>query len=289
MTRRTSLALAGTAVLRRIFAQTPTFTSEARLVEVPVNVYDSKKRPVDNLTKDRFLLKEDGVQKEIVSFESHATDLSCAVLLDTTGSMAAALPTLKNAVSKFIDEMRESDAIAVYRFNDRVALAQDFTSDHKLAKQAVMRIRAEGQTALFDAIAQVAGQLESRRGKKMVAVFTDGDDNASVLNAAAAVNRAKRAGIPVYAIAQGDASHNSALVKNLRTVAETTGGLTYTTSKPKEVEALFGNISGEVQHTYLITYTPPPRSGTGRWRQIQLEVSGLSGHRIRARESYYSD
>jgi Mg-chelatase subunit ChlD len=71
---------------------------------------------------------------------------------------------------------------------------QEFTTDRKSAKQAVMRAVAGGSTALFDSISKVARALAQRKGKRCLVVFTDGNDNASALSAVAASRQARLSG-----------------------------------------------------------------------------------------------
>src|SRR5918912_514434 len=83
--------------------QVPTFKSEVRLIEVYATVLDHKGNYLKGLTRDSFEVLDNGAPQPIVAFESEASDLSCAILLDTTGSMEQALPEVKNAVVRFID------------------------------------------------------------------------------------------------------------------------------------------------------------------------------------------
>jgi len=218
-------------------------------------------------------------------FESNADKFSCAVLLDTTASMAAALPAVKNSVVHMIDQLREEDRVAVYSFSLNLNQLVDFTTDKAAAKQAVLRTRAAGSTALFDAVSELARDMAPRPGKKAMVVFTDGDDNASLLNVKSAVARAKKAGVPVYAIAEGDALKSNDLLKELKDIAEMTGGQTYQAHKTSEIAGIFESITGDLQHTYMLAYQAPPSSDR-RWRTIELTVSGLKGGKIRSKEGY---
>lgn len=279
------LCLWGTCAGLRAQDGAAVFRSEVRLVEVYATVFDHKGRYLDGLNSHSFELLDNGVPQPIVNFESNLSDLSCAILLDTTGSMQRALPGLKNAVLRLIDDFREHDAAAVYAFGTSLALLQDFTSRKDTLKAAVLRTRAGGQTALFDAIAQTALDIGKRRGKKSIIVFTDGDDNASVLNASAALSRVKKLGIPIYSVAQGDALGSQALRHTLHEISQLSGGLSYTVKQPKEVESVFQDIAEDLQHGYLLTYKPPSSHGFG-WRKIQLVLNGPKDCRIRAREGY---
>lgn len=261
------------------------FRSDVRLVEVYATVFDHKGKYLDGLESRSFEVLDEGKPQPIVTFESNQAELSCAILLDTTGSMFRALPGVKNAVLRLVDQFRDNDSVAIYGFSASLEVLQDFTSDKKALRAAVLRTRAAGQTALFDAIAQTAQQIGQRKGKKVMIVFTDGDDNASVLNVNAALSRVKKLGIPVYSIAQGEAVSNAALSRGLKEISQITGGVPYTVKKPKEVEPVFADISEDLQHGYLLTYKPPAVQGFG-WRKISLVLNGPKDYRVRSREGY---
>ncbi len=264
------------------------FRAETRLVEVYATVRDHNGRYVDGLPQDRFQLMDNGNAQPISVFESVSTPLSCAVLLDTTGSMAAVLPAVKNSIMRMIDELAPDDSVAIYTFTVGLKRVQDFTSDKAAAKQAILRSRASGQTALFDAISQVSRDIEPRKGKKAIIVFTDGDDNASVLNARAAVQRAKKSGVPVYAIAEGDALKSNTLLSQIRDISESTGAKFHEVRKPSQISEIFKDISSDLEHTYLLAYKAPASSDQ-KWRTIALAVSGVKDAKIRAKEGYFPE
>ena len=116
-------------------------------------------------------------------------------------------------------------------------------------------------------------------------MFTDGSDNASILNAHTAVQRSKKAGVPIYAIAEGDALHNKMLREQLKDISEMTGGQSYQARKASQISEIFQRISGDLQHTYMLAYKPPSNVEL-KWRTIQVSVAGLKDGRIRAKEGY---
>jgi len=131
------------------------FRADGRLVEVYATVTDSRGRFADDLTREQFTVTERGAAQPLVAFEPRSSEVSCALLLDTTASMHPALPALKNAALKLIGELRDEDSIAVYSFNETVSELQPFTKDKSAAARAVLRTRALGNTALYDALARV--------------------------------------------------------------------------------------------------------------------------------------
>src|SRR5215469_3386306 len=280
------LALATPSVVASAQDSLATIKVSVRLVEVYATVLDHKGKYVDGLGRDDFQILEDGKPQRISIFESNAGALSCAILLDTTGSMREALPRVKNSVTKLIDELAPQDSVAIFTFDDHLTVRQDFTTDKDAAKRAVLRTRAEGSTALFDAISEASEELAKRRGKKAFIFFTDGNDNASSLTASGAITHAKKVGIPLYAIAEGEATHSADLGKVLNELSESTGGVAYRVKRADGIEEIFHTIADNLRHLYLMSYKPG-EVADGRWRKIDILVSGVGDYKLRAKQGYF--
>jgi len=259
---------------------------QAHLVEVAVTVTDGEGHFLDGLTRDNFHVLENGQPQKITSFENSAHALHCAILLDTTASMDSALPHVKNSVSRLIDELGPDDSVAIYTFADRLVIQQDWTTDKNAAKRAALRLRASGSTAFYDALAETSQEVAERPGKKAIVVFTDGDDNASVLNSVAASNRAKKDGIPLFTIAEGEATRSPKLKQILYDLGVSSGGSAYEAKSLSSIEEIFQKISDELRHMYLLTYEPHGDSSDGKWRSIAVSVDGRKELHARAREGY---
>jgi VWFA-related protein len=262
---------------------------EVHLVEVYATVFDHKGYYVDGLGRDSFEIYEDGKRQQISSFETQSQALSCAILLDTSGSMAEALPRVKNSIVKFIDQLDSHDMVAIYTFDQRLVTRQEFTTDKGMAKRAVLRTRAEGGTALFDSLSEVSLETSARSGKKAIVVFTDGDDNSSALTANTTASRAAKLGIPLYAIAAGEGTRSKRLRAILNELSQRTGGATYEVKRPTDTEGVFLDVTHDLQHLYMISYHAPAGPADGRWRKIDLSVKGMKKYSIRAKEGYYPD
>jgi VWFA-related protein len=263
-----------------------TFHAEARLVEVYATVTDSGGRYVDDLPRNLFEVLEEGRVQQLTAFEPNTSSLTCALLLDTTGSMQAALPALKNAALKLIGELRGMDTVAVYTFRETLSVAQPFSTDKQAAKRAVLRAIPDGTTALYDSLARVAREISHRSGKKVIVVFTDGADNASTLSSDTVIKRAKTIGAPVYTIAQGQALRFPHVLKQLEKVATATGGLSFVIRNPDEIRGVFEGIAGDLKHGYLLAFRPA-EAKAGEWRRIEVRLAGVNKNKVRAREGYY--
>ena len=265
---------------------TPSFRVETRLVEAYASVFDKRGNPLPDLARGRFQVFDDGQRQENLAFESSEDKVACALLLDVTGSMSAFLPALKNAVIQFVDALRVGDEVGVYTFNTSLQLTQPFTTDKKLVKQAVLRTRAQGGTALFDSVSGVSRDLEARLGKKALVLFTDGADNASVLTSSGASRRARLSGVPIYAIAEGDALHDGRLLKTLEELAADSGGIAFRLERANKISEVFSAIVRDMRNTYLLSWKAPDNTGPA-WRPIKIAVTGTPEVRIRARQGYY--
>jgi Ca-activated chloride channel family protein len=263
----------------------PVFKSDVRLIEVYATVTDHSGKYVKGLIRDQFEVREEGELQQISLFEPTSSELWCAILLDATGSMQTSLPTVKDATLRLIDNLRDTDSFAVYTFNSSLALIQDFTQDRHVAKRAVLGVRAGGATALFDAIAQIAAELSAHKGKKSIIVFTDGGENASLLQAEAAMARARSSGTPIYTVAQGDALKSQALLFQLKLIASWTGAASHVVRKSRDIDAIFQKMTEDLQNTYLLAYSPAA-SLDSKWRSIRVSVKGMLDVRVRAREGY---
>jgi VWFA-related protein len=149
-----------------------------------------------------------------------------------------------------------------------------------------LRTRAHGGTALFDAVSNVSRDLEVRKGKKAIVLFTDGADNASVLTASSASRRARLSGVPIYAIAEGDALRDPKLLKTLGELAADSGGITFRLDKPNKIGEVFSAIVRDLRNTYLLSWKLPDNAGQA-WRPVRVSLTGVQEVRIRARQGYF--
>jgi VWFA-related protein len=281
--RRSFLAsLAGAPLL----AEPPAFRAEARLVEIHATVFDGRGRHLTGLAREDFQILDSQQPQPVEIFESVESPFSLGLLLDITGSMEDALPLVKQACLKLLDELRPEDQVAVFSFSDRMSEAQDFTQDRKAAASAIRRLRAGGKTALFDALTRASLRMADRKGKKALVVLTDGNDNASTLTLESALRRARREAIPVYCLAQGEALRAAKLMDTLERIAESTGGNAFRLQKLSRIDEIFEEISRDLAASYLLAYKPRP--GAGEWRPIQVRVPQRKGARVRCREGYFA-
>jgi len=262
------------------------FRSDVGLVEVYATVRDARGHYVDDLKAGDFAVVENGEKLSVRAFENAQSEITCALVLDSTMSMHQALPMLKNSALRLISELRTNDLAGGYTFSNTLVGTGQYTRDKLDARRAVVAMEARGETALYDALVGVLHELAARPGKKALVVFTDGNDNVSTLSLETAGKRARLAGIPLFAVAQGEALNDRVLLAKLESIAALSGGMCFRVRYARDVEAVFGRIAKELSHGYLISVSPHAGE-PGAWHSIAVETPRAKNLEVRSRQGYY--
>jgi VWFA-related protein len=184
--------------------QKPVFRTGVDLVHVTVTVTDSQGHFVRGLQRDDFRITEDGQAQPIVEFSADRAPVSIGFALDTSTSMAGLkLREAKESLLRVMDEMLQpDDEVFLYTFSDTPMLRQGWTTDRRLLREALDDASANGRTALYDAVRDALGLLETGRfRKKVLLVVSDGNDTASFTPVPTLRDRINRSEALVYAIA----------------------------------------------------------------------------------------
>ena len=114
-------------------SQQPTFSSHVRVVNVPATVRDKHKQIVRNLSKDDFILEEDGRPQAITFFGEDANvPLTLGLLVDTSWSQRNVLENERHASYVFLNQMLHDKNMAfLIHFDHQVELLQDLTADRE--------------------------------------------------------------------------------------------------------------------------------------------------------------
>lgn len=171
------------------------------LVSFTVSVVGSKGESLNRLTRDDFIVYEDGERQHIAHFATVEAPVDIVLLLDTSGSTRGELKAIQRAAGRFIERMRAQDRVAIVTFHREAILQQDFTRDRARAIGALRNLQAGSATAFYDALAVVADELlRSASERKAIIALTDGVDSASVYDFSEAAKRLERAAVAVYVI-----------------------------------------------------------------------------------------
>jgi Ca-activated chloride channel family protein len=275
-----------------------TLQLDVNLVNVFVTVSDNHGAPVGGLTKENFILEEDGHEQRIANFDKEsAVPLSIALAIDTSLSTRHDLPLEQASAKRFAHTiLRPVDALSVYGFSETVhESTPGFTPDLKRIDESIDHIRVGAATALYDAIYLISRALDRRKGRKVIVLITDGGDTVSKIDYKEAVRAAEEAEgivysiiiVPIEASAGRETGGEHALIQ----LSEDTGGKYYYATSMSQLDDAFRKISDELRTQYLLGYYPSQRTSWSEFRRIQVKVAGVPEaleYHVRHRAGYYT-
>jgi Ca-activated chloride channel family protein len=283
--------------------QATQFRSGVEAVRVDVLVVDGGK-PITDLRADDFELRDNGVVQTIESVAISDVPVSMMIALDTSGSVAGhVLQELKEGVRAAAAALRPVDRAAVISFSSDVRLTMDWADATAAVPNALSGLRAGGGTALWDAtFAALTFADDTPAVRRLVLVFSDGDDTSSWLPRQSVLDKARRLDVVVYGIEIRDAFtrqipalHNRSGTESfkydspdvspfLEEVADLTGGSRFRVTDAAELRKAFAKILIEFRTRYLITYTAQGVNQAG-WHPLEVKLKTKKG-KVTARRGY---
>lgn len=275
-----------------------TFRSGVDLVRVSATVRDRRGRPVLGLTRGDFQLNVGGERVPILEFQSDASGVSLAVLVDSSGSMklAGRMQAAREVVAQVVRWIEPArDEVTLLSFDRNLRTVHPFTAEPLAVLPHLDELQPYGMTSLYDAIAEAAQPLTERaRPRRAVLVVTDGIDNGSELTPPEVSRIASEIDVPVYVVAVrvgadrigGIPDENTvvdpASQATLEDLAAWTGGDAFTAGTPSETSQAARRILAELRHQYLIAFEASQRTG---WHPLSIGMrkKNLS---VRARGGY---
>ncbi|MER3431224.1 MAG: hypothetical protein C4324_09330, partial [Blastocatellia bacterium] len=284
----------------------PEIRINTALVRIDVLVRDAVSQNAAQLTKNDFLVFDNGRPVDIEFFGKSESPFDIVLLLDLSGSTANKAGLIRKAAKKFIEAKRPEDRIAIVVFTDQIKLVSDFENDREILLQRVKDIRGFGGTFVWDAFwyaLDMLGKSAAERRRAIVAL-TDGLDNqlrfsgsdvgskTSFADLAERVSRENVVIFPVYLDTERDNpplrdSYRAART-TLRYLADSSGGNFYTAKKLESVEALYDEVLLDVGAIYTLGFSPELREGDPLWHSLKVEVPSRPNLQIRYRPGYFA-
>jgi Ca-activated chloride channel family protein len=285
-----------TAFAGTTFAQETTLHVDVKLVNVFVNVTDMNGAIVGGLTKQDFLVTEDGRLQQIAVFERQSElPLNLTLAIDTSGSVKKDMSEEANAARRFAHAiLRPQDQMSLMQFATEVRELTPFTNKLSLIDHGLDRLHADYATALYDAIAQGSERLGPRQGRKVLVLVSDGGDTAKSTTYAEAQEAALRNEVMIYSIIdvpiEASAGRDLGGEHALITLAEETGGKHFYVSEGG-LDRAFAQVSDDLRTQYLIGYYPRNQEPGRKFHRLQVTVPRAStqSFNIRHKAGYYMD
>src|SRR5918993_3552533 len=267
----------------------PTFRSAVRTVPIYATVLDPTGRLVPDLTQADFSVLDNTKPAEIALFSSEPQPFTAVVMMDTSASMTANLKLLNRAAEQFLLRLLPVDRAQVGAFNDKIQLSGTFTNDRDELIGALNDLYFGNPTRLNDAIGTSLDALKGMDGRRVVLVFTDGEDTSSRTSFKTVNERARDEEVMVYSIGLESEYFNGMRVvrsrpsRDLRKISDETGGGYFELMKTDELAPTFTRVAQELRSQYLIGFAPVALDNKVHKLEVRVNKPGMT---VRARRSY---
>jgi Ca-activated chloride channel homolog len=304
----------------------PFFAQEPQNPSTPTNPPPAKpaedqvqksQTTIPGLEKQDFKILDDNVTQDIRYFSKQSgLPLRIGMLLDTSNSIRDRLKFEQDAANNFLFSVlrRNKDEAFAMTFDDEPQLLQGFTGDAGALRDTILRTRAGGGTAVYDAIYEACANQLSHPPRppgdqpdvvrRVMILISDGEDNLSTHTRAEAIEMAQRTSVVIYTISTStqwvtldDPSkektgnrkyHLTEGDKILQDLADETGGRSFYPYHVDDLDQSFQDIGDELRNQYSIAYNPTNHSVDGRYHKIKIETPDHKGYQVRARRGYYA-
>jgi len=260
-------------------------TSRFPKVTVYISITDENGEPAP-VSPSQIVIKENGkeMKPEQIGGSEDVGPLTTLLVMDISGSMnhGDKLKSAMNAARAYVDQARPSDQIGLVTFNTEIKYPQPLTTDRRKMIAAINAIRAQDDTAMYDAVAKSIDLLEAVQGRKAVIVMTDGLDNRSKMSPQQVLQLIGPSGLSISVIGLGDPSQSTGAITSLdepalKAFAEQAGGTYGYANDADSLRVLYEKYGRALQSEYVITYTSPSKLRDGINRALSVGVEGRGG------------
>src|SRR4051812_31463717 len=193
-------ALTASISLSLAAQQQPTFKAGTQVVSIFATVTDTQKRLVSGLAKDDFAVFDNEKPQPVVYFDNSIHPINVVVMLDTSGSMTLTIDLLKQAAEQFLLRLLPDDKARVGAFNDKIQFNAKWSNNRDQLITDAKNLDYGNGTRLWDAVGASLDELKTVDGRKVILIFTDGDDTESRLRLGTVMDRARAEEVMIYAI-----------------------------------------------------------------------------------------
>ena len=279
------------------------FSSDVRLVNLQVAVYDAQGAPIAGLGPQDFQVRENGVLQDISTVEAGDTPFNLALLFDLSSSTQRNRNQMKQIAARFLSVGRPYDKMAAYVLaNNWFGVISRLTTNRE---SLAMRIGdlpdLSGGSPLYDAMIlaydEELAKLPNERNA--LVVISDGIDNrlygigqpsevslTDIKRAAAKMNAL------LYPVFLGPSEENLSkgsrpyeAYMRFKEMAAHAGGRVFSAASLEEFDAVYDEIATDLRAVYSLSYYPKNQDFAGDFRQVDVIVS-REGATARTRPGY---
>jgi VWFA-related protein len=209
------------------------------------------------------------------------------ILFDTSNYMYRGFVFAQDAIADFVRSLESADKVAFYSYSRDLYRAAALTSERSDVVRGVRTSVAGDDAALYNSLLLTVQDAGQYPGRKVIVVFSNGPDNASMVPPEDVAELAQSAGIPIYMISTTDARLEPVSTAVFERMSAATGGKAYFAKSWRDEKKAFAAIRDDLAHLYSFSYYPQPNPNRG-WRSIKVQLVGerLKKYHIRTRNGY---
>ena len=289
--RRIIPVLAALALTAPVAAQNQTIKVSTASVPVYVTVTNADKQLVPDLTIDDFEVLDNQKPQTINVFENKPVPITAVVMIDTSGSMTGNLEFVKEGVEQFLLRLLPEDKAQVGEFSDKIKFHPGEFIDNRDRLIYLLKNDLDFgyPTRLWDAAEESLGQLEPMPGRKVLVLFTDGDDTASKIGVGKVMDHAREKDIMIYGVGfQSEYFNGQHMVRSqpdrgLKKLTEDTGGGYFELKRSADLNETFTRVAQELHSQYVLGFSPETLDGKVHKLDVRVKKTGMTA---RARKTY---
>jgi Ca-activated chloride channel homolog len=256
--------------------------SSVNLVVLRATVRDRKGSPVAGLGKEDFQVFEDKIPQQIESFSHEDVPVTVGLLIDNSSSMRSKRYDVIDAALAFARFSNPEDQVFVVNFNEHVSMGLPanipFTGNQRQLEAALSKNKADGLTALYDAVAVALEHLKKGKwDKKVLIVISDGGDNASGHKLAEILSMVNQSSAILYTLGIFDVNDDDRNPRMLKQLSRISGGESFFPQSLNEILPICRQIADDIRNQYTITYAPAIRKSDGTYHAIEVKARNTSG------------
>ena len=263
------------------------------MVDLYASVYNSEGKLVKGLSRDDFIVFDEGVPQAISQFSREYIPLSVLILLDTSGSMAGIkLDSARRSLAQFLKRLNDGDEAMLMTFHSRPRITQTFTQNLEKIRNTLRRLEGNGSTALYDAILQSLEVIrESRNPRRTLLLISDGINTFGRSALKDTLSSLRKQSVALYAIgiesdSPDDVQERAVTRSVLNQLTDSAGGEAFMITDASNLGLICRTISDQMHNQYSLGYYPP-KTTEGEWRNIRI-VTRIPGLRvIPSKTGYY--
>ncbi len=275
-------------------AQQPitTLKIETKLVAVTAIARGESGQAISGLTRQDFLLKQDGKEQPITYFSSGSNlPLTLALMVDTSGSQRDFIPDEIADSADFFPALmtRSQDRAVLMQFDSEILELAGLTNSVRTLEEALSKLSLKrgdlaGGTRLYDAISAVSHlELGDQLGRRAMVILTDGGDFGSETKIGTAIAEAQRADIMIYSVYYSRGGGNKGALERL---SHATGGRVFTVGPTMSLKQVYAAINDDMRLAYELGYRPPD-SHPNKFHKIELTTADKK-LTVQARKGYFA-